>query len=106
MSGIILPATLQICECGRHGHIVFSDGSSREEFFSLEEIRDQIKESLKSEKITYEEAESLSEQALNSGLPINPLHGIVVVSGIAPQQTAGGHQRDCSILNRAKPSDN
>lgn len=52
---ILIPAYLKLCECGRHGHFVLSNGTRSQEFCSREAAREELENQKEAGQVTTEE---------------------------------------------------
>lgn len=68
MSEIQMPARFVVCECGRHGHIVFSDGTCSKEVATVEDAFDELRKALEKGLVVSEETTVLTRQIKDSGL--------------------------------------
>jgi len=62
MSLIMAVAYLNLCECGKHGNIVFADGSKTQNFCSKEVARQELEKGLEEKKLTQLEADVVKSQ--------------------------------------------
>ena len=105
VSKILRIAHFEICDCGQHGHIVFSDKSKGNEVWSESEALAQLEQAAKDGKLLSVEVLILKKQILDFRLPSADFPTIMdVMYELAHQPTREEHSRYFTLVSKVCPN--
>ena len=96
---IMLPAHFEVCDCGLHGCIIFSDGTRGEDNLTQQGALFALEEALREERVHNVEFQEVEKQIYNSPLPPS-LESVVVETLLVLALIKPVKKKDCESRRR------